>query len=77
MHIACANGSLECVRALTEPVTKEEQQTAVESSMRLLCSGLDEVNYDGECVANVGFRIISELNGIKSIAYLLRHGRDG
>lgn len=51
LHLACGAGYLDCVRALTEPVTVNEMSAAGvrnPSLTRQLPQDLDESNYDGK-----------------------------
>lgn len=54
LHLACHSGDLECVRALTHPITVAEISAAEArhpSFTRQLPQDLEEINYDGEaCV---------------------------
>jgi ankyrin only family protein len=51
LHLACQTGDLECVKALTEPVTVAETNTAnlkYAGFMQQVPQNLEERNYDGK-----------------------------
>jgi ankyrin only family protein len=51
LHLACQIGDLECVKALTEPVTVAETNTAnlqYAAFMQQVPQNLEERNYDGK-----------------------------
>lgn len=51
LHLACQLGDLECVKALTEPISVSEMATAntFHSAHVNVPQDFEEGNYDGEC----------------------------